>query len=209
LFQKKYILLQPENRRSIPLLSRSKKAVGKDPLPKEGIVVHRIPEDPIDAGIENLRNAVEHRATWFYLLMDEARKRGVPWEEIARSAVYRCGCLHGERLRKACANPESLPDFEKVFAGETGKKVFAMEIVTSSEDELEILFHYCPLVSAWRKLGSSPEDLALLCDIAMDGDRGITRLFPAFSFELGDTIAQGHPSCRLRFLKNRGLPEQR
>lgn len=163
--------------------------------------MHRIQDEKPDANIENLRNAIEHRATWFYLLLDEARKMGVDWEAMGRRAVFRCGCLHGERIRGACENPDSLSDFEKAFATETGRKVFAMEIVKSGEDELEIHFNYCPLVSAWKKLGSSSEDLALLCDMAMDGDRGIASLFPAFSFELGDTIAGGHPSCRLRFVK--------
>jgi len=170
--------------------------------------MHQIQEGKPDANIENLRNAIEHRATWFYLLMDEARKMGVDEEAMARNAVFRCGCLHGEKIREACENPDSLADFARAFATETGRKVFAMDIVKSGGDELEIHFHYCPLVSAWQKLGSSPEDLALLCDIAMDGDRGIASLFPAFSFELGDTIAQGHPSCRLRFLKNKGLKDR-
>ena len=163
--------------------------------------MHRMDEGCGEENTQNLRKAVEHRATWFYLLMDEARKRGVDWEEMARDAVFRCGCIHGGEIRSRCQNPEDLRDFEKAFLTEAGKKVFAMEVVTSTEDELEVHFHYCPLVEAWEKLGCSRDDLALLCDIAMDGDRGIASRFDAFAFELGDTLAGGHPACILKFSK--------
>jgi len=51
------------------------------------------------------------------------------------------------------------------------------------------------------KMGKNPEELDLLCDIAMDGDRGIGSRFPDFEFKLGKTIAQGNPVCQIRFDK--------
>ena len=39
------------------------------------------------------------------------------------------------------------------------------------DGKLSVEFHYCPLVAAWKKLGASDEECAVLCDIAMDGDR--------------------------------------
>jgi hypothetical protein len=41
---------------------------------------------------------------------------------------------------------------------------------------------------------------ALLCDIAMDGDRGIAEVM-GLKLELGETIAQGCPACKLHFHK--------
>ena len=35
-----------------------------------------------------VRNAIEHRATWFYLLLDEARKRGLDMEEVGLSLIH-------------------------------------------------------------------------------------------------------------------------
>ena len=44
---------------------------------------------------------------------------------------------------------------------------------TCEDGKLSVDFHYCPLVAAWKKLGATDEECAVLCDIAMDGDRGI------------------------------------
>ncbi len=149
--------------------------------------------------IENMRKAIEHRATWFHLLWDEAGKKGHNWEDIARPAIFKCGCIHGEDIKARCENPESMVDFEKAFANPLVKEIFQMDVVKLTEDELEIHFNYCPLVKAWEKLGCTGDDLALLCDVAMDGDRGIISKFQAFDLDIGDTIAQGHPSCKLKF----------
>ncbi len=101
----------------------------------------------------------------------------------------------------ACAAKEDLREFAKVFADETTRKVFEMEFKETSEKALHIDFHYCPLVAAWKKAGASNEDIALLCDIAMDGDRGIVSRFDGYSFELGDVIAKGEPICQIRIDK--------
>lgn len=153
--------------------------------------------------IIDIRNAIEHRATWMSLLMDEARKSGLEWDDFARKAVFRCGCFHGKDLAAKCADITELKKFAEVFPGETGKKVFEMAIKESSADKFSLEFHYCPLVSAWLKQGFSDEDIAKLCDIAMDGDRGIASNFPAFKFELGKTIAQGYQVCEINFIKKK------
>ena len=48
-----------------------------------------------------------------------------------------------------------------------------MDVLKSTDDELNIDFHYCPLVKAWQKAGCTDEEIATLCDIAMCGDHGI------------------------------------
>jgi hypothetical protein len=149
--------------------------------------------------VNDLRFAIEHRATWFYLLWEEATKKGLDWEEFARPAIFKCGCIQGEKIKSICTNPESLKDFEMAFANNLVKEIFDMEVKKSTDDELEIHFHYCPLVVAWQKLGCGDEAISLLCDIAMDGDRGIVSNFDTIDFTLGETIAQGHPVCKLYF----------
>jgi len=148
-----------------------------------------------------IRKAIEHRATWMYLLLQEARKRGLDWDDFARPAIRATGCLGGKKRREKMKDPHSMAEFTTVFAGGTSRKVFEMEVLAADEESYYLDFHYCPLVSAWEKLGASPEEIEHLCDIAMDGDRGIADEFPAFEFSLGKTIAQGDPVCEIRFDK--------
>ena len=48
-----------------------------------------------DQHVNDMRSALEHRATWFYLLLQEAERAGLDWEALGRAAVTRCGVLHG------------------------------------------------------------------------------------------------------------------
>jgi hypothetical protein len=75
--------------------------------------------------------------------------------------------------------------------------------VDVTDEELKIEFHYCPLVAAWKKLTNDEEKIATLCDIAMDGDRGIASEFDSFEFELGKTIAKGDKICEVCFRKTK------
>ena len=76
-----------------------------------------------DERTESLRNAIEHRATWMGLLMDEAKKKGLD-TSFAHAAIRRCGVLHGmkqisphRRSRGICAR----------LCHEESRKVFEME----------------------------------------------------------------------------------
>ena len=147
--------------------------------------------DPVT---DKLRAAIEHRASWMYLLMDEAKNRGLEWEDFARQAILRCGRFHGE---SKFHSESDLEKFGKNFANEDVVKIFEMDVKEASKDRLYIEFHYCPLLTAWQKLGASEADYGILCDIAMDGDRGIIEACPAFKFHLGDTIAKGGNCCQV------------
>jgi hypothetical protein len=151
-----------------------------------------------EAGINNIRSAIEHRATWFYLLLDEVKKSGANMEKIGRDAIFRCGCFHGEKIMKHCKDPKNLKEFIKAFADENIQKVFEMEIIENTKNKLYLDFHYCPLVAAWEKLGVKEDDIKLLCDMAMDGDRGIISQFDKYSFRLESSIAYGEPVCKIR-----------
>jgi hypothetical protein len=147
-----------------------------------------------DETIEGLRGAIEHRAMWMYLLMDEARKKGLEWDDFARQAILRCGRFHGTTK---FPRTDSLLSFGRAFAGETLKKVFDMNVVEMSEEKFMVELSYCPLVTGWLKQTDNEEDVAHLCDIAMDGDRGIIETYPRFEFDLQSTIAAGAPVCRI------------
>lgn len=148
---------------------------------------------------QDLRGAIEHRATWFYLLLDEARKAGLDWDDFARKAIFRCGCFHGD---VKFSKTEDLPKFANEFANENVKKIFEMDIKELNDEQFVVEFNYCPLVAAWTKLTDNEEDIAHLCDIAMDGDRGIIHEFPAFTFDLAKpTIAEGGSVCRITIAK--------
>ena len=69
-----------------------------------------------EAYVEKVRGAMHHRAQWLYLLLDEAKKRGADWEEIARAATSRCGCFQGAGLYEDWTDHTSLKSFAEVFA---------------------------------------------------------------------------------------------
>lgn len=145
--------------------------------------------------VDNNRKALEHRATWMGLIYDEAKKAGADAEAICRAAVKRCGLFHGEGYKEQCNGSLDCRVFKQIFLPEIAIKTFEME-TTQTEKDVTVTFHYCPLVSAWQKLGFDDETCELLCDIAMDGDRGIAEA-NGLKFELGDTIAKGCPTCKL------------
>lgn len=158
-------------------------------------------EPKIKGGIIDLNRAqIEHRASWLALMYDEAEKAGADAESIARKAVKRMGGFHGHVFKTSMNNPEKLEDFRKSIFNGISEKTFEMENIQMSDNELTVEFHYCPLLTGWRKLGFSEERNAKLCDITMDGDRGIAEEL-GFELELTDTIASGCGTCKLRFKK--------
>jgi hypothetical protein len=151
--------------------------------------------------ITKIRNMFEHRAEWLYLLLDEARKRGLAWNDFAPDAVFRCGRFHGEEMARGVTRDEGLRALRrKTFSG-VGTRVFEMKVKKSTVDELSVEFHYCPLVNAWKKQGATDEEIGSLCDIAMRGDAAIAEAFGA-RLELGEVIAKGGSTCQLRFIKD-------
>ena len=150
------------------------------------------------------RKQIEHRATWMALIYDEMVKAGIDGEAVIRRAIKRCGRIHGEDLKKRCEDPNNIEDFKKAFLNDVGMKTFEMQVVNDEASKetasFNIDFHFCALVNAWKKLGLDDKTCALLCDMAMDGDRSIAKVM-GLQFDLGRTIAQGCPDCQLRFRK--------
>lgn len=146
-----------------------------------------------------VRGTLEHRAIWLYLLLKEGEKRGVPWEEIGYPAIHACGNHHGRDL-VVSSGTTSLKGLKRKLFTLPAQWVFEMKILESSDNTLFIDFGYCPLVAAWQKIGCSDDEIRRLCDIAMEGDRGIAQRFGA-KLTLEGTIAQGDAKCGIRFSK--------
>ena len=146
------------------------------------------------------RGMFEHRALWLYFLLQEAKKQGyVDWEDL-RKAILNCGEYQGGNLRNACGDSNSCKTFKQVWLPDACLSLFDMEVVGCDDDHLNLDYHYCPLVKAWQKLGCTEEEIARLCDIAMDGDRGIASAM-GYHFDLKTCIAKGDSVCSVRFTR--------
>ena len=154
-------------------------------------------KNPLIVGIREL---LEHRALWMYLLCDEAAKKGLPAEEFAPAAIRRCGVYQGNLLKQKGGMGNSLKGLKKALFGFFAQKVFEMKIIRCDDDHLDIDFHYCPLVKAWQKQGCTDEQIAVMCDHAMCGDRGIAQSFGC-ELDLPATIARGDDRCKIRFVR--------
>jgi len=153
--------------------------------------------------IAAVRELLEHRALWLYLLTDQARKQGLPPDAYASKAVNRCGLFQGKEL-VAKGGTSSLKGLKKTLFSKPAQWVFEMKVLRSTDDNLDIDFHYCPLVAAWQKQGCSAAEIHDLCEIAMSGDRGIAASYGCH-MDLLTAIARGDSHCEIRFA--RGLDE--
>jgi hypothetical protein len=161
-------------------------------------------------GVRTLRNFFEHRALWLYFLFDEARKSGAKPESFAPAAIRRCGIYHGTRALtgkdeaalKADPKGGSCRVLKKKLFNSIGQKVFEMKFLKLDDDNFDVDFHYCPLVSAWQKQGCPDADIDRLCDWAMEGDRGIAEAFGC-ELSLNKTIAKGDGICEIRFKRRK------
>lgn len=153
-----------------------------------------------------VREQLEHRALWMYLLVDEAKKRGLD-DSFAEVAIKRCGVMHGNEHIKA-SGTTSLKGLKKVLFTKAAQIVFEMKVLECTDDKLSIDFHYCPLVKAWQKQGCSDEEIARLCDLAMCGDRGIGEAH-GVELDLPKTIARGDDCCAIRYIRREGTAEPR
>lgn len=146
-----------------------------------------------------IREQLEHRATWLYLLCDEAGKRGLDWKDFGSAAIKRCGLTQGAALVKK-GGTNAFTGLRKTLFTKPAQWVFEMKIRKSTPEVLAIDFHYCPLVKAWQKAGCTDEEIATLCDIAMCGDHGIGEAYGG-ELKLKKCIAKGDDVCRLYYHK--------
>lgn len=151
-----------------------------------------------DRETELIRAGIEQRGLWLYKFMKEAEKQGIDYEKFGRTVLFECGCTKGMTSFKKTG---SLFDFAGDYQPEAGRKAFDCNIIELTEDKMIIESTYCPLVKKWLELTDDGEYIKTLCDIAMDGDRGILSCFPDFEFHLKNTIPDGDGKCRVEIYK--------
>ncbi len=146
------------------------------------------------------RAAIEQRGKWaagFYL---EAKNQGIDLEPIMRAAIHKIGVEggQGEKAKYFNNGKVTASGYAHYFTEKALSETFEKSLDYDTEDEAVVTLHYCALLAAWQKMGLSDEELALMCDIAMEGDRGIAE-GAGLDFELEGTLAQGCKCCTLRY----------
>ena len=96
--------------------------------------------------LQKIREQLEHRAFWLYLLCKEAKKKGLEWEDFAPAAITECGLTQVQNLVDK-GGTDSLKGLKKTLFTKAAQFVFEMDVKKSTDDELFIDFHYCPLVN--------------------------------------------------------------
>ena len=154
---------------------------------------HATEVTPAPSALALVRGALKDRALWFALLYREFRT-ALPearLQEIARAAITEFGRMKGAKDPQ----PFNHADWVRRHRDKGSAEVFD-SLVETHHDHSTQRMRACPLVEAWQELGCSPQDVALFCDIAMDGDRG-RAAFHRIPFELVHTMPNGHESCLL------------
>ncbi len=145
------------------------------------------------------RAAIEQRGKWAAAFYLEAKKQGIDLEPIMRKAIHQIGVESGEK-EKASFEEGTLNagSYATYFVNKAVSETFEKHLDMCTEDEAVVTLHYCALLNAWQKMGMSDEELALMCDIAMEGDRGIAE-GAGLDFELEGSLAEGCKCCTLRY----------
>ena len=146
-----------------------------------------------DAAVEKVREAIKDRALYLAFLY-RSFSRKLPREQVerlAREAIREYGRFKGKQDRGKIT-PEK---WVEGHMSRGGGAVFKSRIAVG-EAHCEQEMTYCPLMEAWRELGCSQEEMDLLCDIAMEVDRGRAE-YHGIQFEIAERMGRGDPSCRL------------
>jgi hypothetical protein len=143
--------------------------------------------------VNKIREAIKDRALYLALLFRNF-SQALPAdqaEKLARKAIFEYGTLRGMK-DSGKMTPEKWVD-SHVLKGSAA--VFESRIIRAP-DHCEQQMTFCPLVEAWQELGCSREEMNLLCDIAMEGDRG-RAAYHNIPLEITSRIAVGDPYCCL------------
>ena len=130
---------------------------------------------------------------YLYLLFKEMQAaNGQAAAAMAGRAIFK----YGQAKARAMERMTTPADFVRHQMRPGREGIFEKEAVAAGDERGEVRFHYCPLVQAWQRLGATREELALLCDIAMQADFGMVSDAP-FDLEIAGSIARGDRYCRL------------
>lgn len=146
---------------------------------------------------KEIRKANETRGMWYYQLVKAAGRYGLDEEAYARSAIRKLGNLY----RKNYPDTDSISQFMGAFMNDQTIKQFHAKLVSMTDEEAIVHFHYCPMCGAWTKLTEDEKEIGLICDCAMDVDRGVFDLYDHIGFKLERAIGMGDGVCELHFVK--------
>jgi len=146
---------------------------------------------------EAIRLAIQDRATWFYLLIQEFKAAGYETDEPVKKAIFKFGQMKGQKIG-AAATPKAFFDG---IGSPNARLAFEMEDAGVAGDKGAYRFHHCALVEAWKNLGASPEEVAHLCDLASCGDHGVISCSPGLELKFNSLIARGDAFCELEVTK--------
>ncbi len=142
---------------------------------------------------EAIRMAIQDRATWFYLLINEFKAAGYETDEPVKKAIFKFGQLKGKKIG-AAASPKAFFDG---IGTPVSRMAFEMEDAGVADQQGAYRFHHCALVEAWKNLGASREEVAHLCELASCGDFGVISCSPGLELKFNDLIAKGDAYCEL------------
>jgi hypothetical protein len=143
--------------------------------------------------VQKVRAAIGDRALYLALLV-RSFSTALPKAEVerlARKAIHEFGEFKG----KADQQTMTPKKWVTLFDEGDGADLFAGQIVLG-EAQCEQQMTYCPLMAAWKELGCSDAEMDLLCDIAMEVDRGRAD-FHKIPYEINERLAKGDSFCRL------------
>jgi hypothetical protein len=146
-----------------------------------------------DASLQDIKVAMKDRALYLAFLYRGFLK-AVPTdvaEKVARQAIFQYGQFKGQQDGQTMT-AESWVDQSIGFRP---APLFKLK-VEKRQDSCVQEMGSCPLVEAWQELGCSPEEINLLCDIAMEVDRG-RAAYHGIPLSTPQRIANGDPVCLL------------
>lgn len=143
--------------------------------------------------VPKVRRAIKDRAAWL-LFIYRSLGEALPAEEVERhlrQAIRKFGHYKGRNDGPGFSARRWIDGHEEKGSAE----VFSSKLVRE-EGSNEQQMGFCPLIELWREEGCTQEEIELLCDIAMEGDRGRAEEHD-LEMELSETIARGASRCRL------------
>ncbi len=142
-----------------------------------------------------LYEAAANRAHIYHLLFQQLQSElgADRATELMGRAIYQRGAQIGARY--AAFAPHDLNGLRQAFLANVSDDgaMFAPEVVRCDAEGLDIRLHRCPLKQAWLDAGLAQQEVATLCRIAAQVDRG---LFEAAGFRFhADTYQPGAEGC--------------
>ena len=117
-------------------------------------------------------------------------------EALAREGIAEYGRIRAERDGRKLAPEDWMNEHYTMMAPQTDTQK------THTQQNTENKNHYCPPLEEWKKMGLSPEDQDLFCDVAMELDRNRTKEH-GIPCDIVERLGKGDPFCRVVLWKKK------